>query len=131
MSAHEHWEAVYELKGPDQLSWYRPHLERSLRFIEEARLDREAAIIDVGGGASTLVDDLLARGYVNISVLDISPKAIEAAKARLGDRAAAVRWLVADITQVRLAAQATTFGTTGPCSISCGTRRIGGATSPL
>ena len=109
MSAHEHWETVYGLKGPDQMSWYRPHLERSLRFIEEARLEREAAIIDVDGGASTLVDDLLARGYVNISVLDISPKAIEAAKARLGDRTAAVRWLVADITQVRLAAQAYDF----------------------
>jgi SAM-dependent methyltransferase len=103
MPAREHWESVYERKGPDQLSWYRPHLDRSLTLIEQALLGREAAIIDVGGGASTLVDDLLARGYVNISVLDISSKAIEAAKTRLGDRAAAVRWLVADITQVELA----------------------------
>jgi SAM-dependent methyltransferase len=109
MPAREHWESVYERRGPDELSWYRPHLDRSLRLIEQARLGRDAAIIDVGGGASTLVDDLLARGYVNISVLDISPKAIESAKARLGDRAAAVRWLVADITQVALAPQSYDF----------------------
>ena len=81
-----------------------PHLEQSLRFIEEAGLDRDAAIIDVGGGASTLVDDLLARGYVNVTVLDISPTAIESAKVRLGERASAVRWLTTDITQSELAA---------------------------
>jgi SAM-dependent methyltransferase len=78
-------------------------------LIEDAGLGREAAIIDVGGGASTLVDDLLARGYANISLLDISPRAIESAKARLGERAAAVRWLVADITQVALAPHAYDF----------------------
>jgi len=86
MRAREHWEAVYGSKDPSQVSWYRPHLERSLRFIEEARLDRDAAIIDVGGGASTLVDDLVARGYRNVSVLDVSPKALESAQARLGAR---------------------------------------------
>ena len=72
MRAREHWEAVYGSKDPSQVSWYRPHLEHSLRFIEEAGLDRDAAIIDVGGGASTLVDDLVARGYRNVSVLDVS-----------------------------------------------------------
>jgi 2-polyprenyl-3-methyl-5-hydroxy-6-metoxy-1,4-benzoquinol methylase len=104
MSAREHWEAVYEKKDPEEVSWYRPHLEQSLGFIEEAGLNRDAAIIDVGGGASTLVDDLLARGYVDVTVLDISPTAIESAKARLGARASAIRWLTADITQTDLGA---------------------------
>jgi SAM-dependent methyltransferase len=109
MRAREHWEAVYESKEPSQVSWYRPHLEHSLRFIEEARLDRDAAIIDIGGGASTLVDDLVARGYRNVSVLDVSSKAMESAQARLGEGAAAVRWLLADITQAELPCQAFDF----------------------
>ncbi|HVV48643.1 MAG TPA: class I SAM-dependent methyltransferase [Polyangia bacterium] len=109
MRARDHWEAVYEQKGPERVSWYRPHLERSLGFIEEAHLGRDAAIIDVGGGASTLVDDLLARGYLNVTVLDISLTAIESAKARLGKRASAVRWLTADITQTDLGAGAYDF----------------------
>ena len=79
--AREHWEAVYGSKDPSEVSWYRPHLEHSLRFIEEAGLDRDAAIIDIGGGASTLVDDLVARGYRNVSVLDVSPKALQSAQA--------------------------------------------------
>ncbi len=103
MRSGEHWEAVYERKRPEQVSWYRPHLEQSLRFIEAAGLGPDAAIIDVGGGASTLVDDLLERGYSNVTVLDISARAIDAAKARLGKRAAGVHWLVADITTVDLA----------------------------
>lgn len=102
MRARDHWDSVYEHKGPSQVSWYRPHLEHSLRFIEGAGLGHDAAIIDVGGGASTLVDDLLACGYRNVSVLDVSSKAMESAKARLGDRAAAVHWLVADIAQAEL-----------------------------
>ena len=103
MRSEEHWDAVYERKRPDEVSWYRSHLERSLQFIDAAGLAPEAAIIDVGGGASTLVDDLLARGYSNVTVLDISPTAIAAAKQRLADRAALVHWLVADITRVELA----------------------------
>ena len=109
MRAREHWEGVYEQKAPERVSWYRPHLEQSLKFIDDARLDRDAAIIDVGGGASTLVDDLLGRGYVNVTVLDVSPTAIASAKARLGRRASAVRWLTADITQTELAAGAYDF----------------------
>ncbi len=109
MKLQDHWESVYEQKDPQQVSWYRPHLEESLKFIDDAHLDRDAAIIDIGGGTSTLVDDLLARGYVNVSVLDISPTAIEAAKARLGERASAVRWLAADITQAELADGAYAF----------------------
>jgi len=109
MQVREHWQAVYQSKQPDQVSWYRPHLEHSLRFIESAGLSRDAAIIDVGGGASTLADDLVARGYTNVTVLDVAPPAIEAAKARLGQRAAAVRWLVADVTEVDLAPGAYDF----------------------
>jgi len=109
MRSGEHWEAVYERKQPEQVSWYRPHLEQSLRFIEAAGLAPDAAIIDVGGGASTLVDDLLERGHSDITVLDVSARAIDAAKARLGKRAAGVHWLVADITTVDLAPTAYDF----------------------
>jgi 2-polyprenyl-3-methyl-5-hydroxy-6-metoxy-1,4-benzoquinol methylase len=77
MDAQTHWENIYSKKAPDAVSWYRPHLERSLEFIEQAALQRSACIIDVGGGESTLVDDLIARGYHNISVLDISQTAID------------------------------------------------------
>ncbi|MGC4054720.1 MAG: class I SAM-dependent methyltransferase [Paludibaculum sp.] len=100
-----HWENVYERKGPDQVSWFRPHLEVSLALIERAAEgQRHASIIDVGGGASTLVDDLLSRGYENLTVLDISQNAIDAARSRLGDRARSVQWLRADVTESPLPA---------------------------
>ena len=102
MTEQQHWETLYARKAADEVSWYRPHLERSLALIEEAGLAKHAAIIDVGGGTSTLVDDLLDRGYSNVTVLDISSKAIAAAKERLGERAARVSWIVADITDVQL-----------------------------
>jgi SAM-dependent methyltransferase len=102
MSAKDHWEAVYARRAPDQVSWFRPHLDRSLAFIERAGLTRDAAIIDVGGGPSTLVDDLLARGHTNVTVLDISATAIDTAKARLGERASLVRWVVGDVTELDL-----------------------------
>lgn len=72
MDAKTHWEKVYATKAPEALSWYRPHLETSLALIERAAAGFSASIIDVGGGESTLVDDLLARGYENITVLDVS-----------------------------------------------------------
>jgi SAM-dependent methyltransferase len=97
-----HWDAIYGRKTSDQLSWYRPHLDRSLELIRQARVAPDGAIIDVGGGTSTLVDDLLARGHTNVTVLDISPQAVAAARERLGPRAAAVRWILADITTVEL-----------------------------
>jgi len=98
----EHWEAVYGQQAADRVSWYRPHLERSIAFVEGARLAKDAAIIDVGGGTSTLVDDLLDHGYADVTVLDISPKAISGARQRLGSRAEAVTWFVADITHGKL-----------------------------
>ena len=102
MDGEQHWDRVYRRKAPEAVSWYRPHLERSLAFIEQAGLDRDAGILDVGDGASTLVDDLLDRGYRDLTVLDISATAIDHAKTRLGARAAAVTWLVGDITRVAL-----------------------------
>ncbi|MCW5962606.1 MAG: class I SAM-dependent methyltransferase [Bryobacterales bacterium] len=95
-----HWEQVYESKAPDQVSWFSPHLETSLSLVERATGGNlSASIVDVGGGASTLVDDLLDRGYRNITVLDISQNALETAKKRLSQRAESVQWVQADVTQ--------------------------------
>jgi SAM-dependent methyltransferase len=105
----DHWDSVYGRKAADAVSWYRPHLDRSLAFIEGAGVAKDAAIIDVGGGTSTLVDDLLQRGYGNVTVLDIAPTATDVAKARLGSRATDVKWLVGDITTVELPAHAYDF----------------------
>jgi 2-polyprenyl-3-methyl-5-hydroxy-6-metoxy-1,4-benzoquinol methylase len=102
VNAKAHWERIYASVAPNQVSWYRPHLDASLALIERAAHDRSAAIIDVGGGESTLVDDLLARGFNNLTVLDVSEVAIEATKSRLGEAADPVDWLTADITQVEL-----------------------------
>lgn len=102
MAGQEHWDSVYSQKATDRVSWYRPHLERSLTFIDAADLSKDAAIIDVGGGASTLVDDLLDRGYSNVTVLDLSETAIAAAKDRLGLRAEKVTWVVGDVTRLDL-----------------------------
>jgi SAM-dependent methyltransferase len=102
MHTQTHWDKIYSEKAPDKVSWYRPHLEASLALIEEARVGPTASIIDVGAGESTLVDDLLVRGYSNLTVLDISQAAIAASKKRLGDTGERVRWLVADITQAEL-----------------------------
>jgi SAM-dependent methyltransferase len=98
----EHWETIYRQKGPAEVSWYRPHLEHSLRFIEESGVGKAAEIIDVGGGASTLVDDLLGRGYRNLTVLDLSAAAIDQDRERLGDRAAEVTWIVGDVMEIDL-----------------------------
>jgi len=102
MDNKQHWERVYATKAPDAVSWFAPHLETSLKLIHQATRDKHAAIIDIGGGEATLVDDLLADGYQDISVLDISQKAIDVSKARLGDRADQVLWYHADITDVVL-----------------------------
>jgi 2-polyprenyl-3-methyl-5-hydroxy-6-metoxy-1,4-benzoquinol methylase len=104
MSGQQHWERVYGSKAPDQVSWFRPHLETSLTLIERAISgNRSAAIIDVGGGASTLVDDLLQRGYSHVTVLDISPAALNLARKRLGEVVSnAVEWICADVTEARL-----------------------------
>ncbi len=101
-----HWENVYGTKAPEQVSWFSRHLETSLSLIERSAPSRSARIIDVGAGESTLVDDLLAHGYGNLTVLDISQTAINVTKARLGVLADRVEWLAADVTTVDLAANA-------------------------
>ena len=102
MNAKAHWESIYLTKAPDAVSWYRPHLEVSLSLVERAARNRSAAIIDVGGGESTLVDDLIRRGFSDLTVLDISLTALEATKKRLGQAGDRVRWFAADITSVPL-----------------------------
>lgn len=102
-SKSQHWDSVYASKRTDEVSWYRPHLEQSLAFIESAGLSSTDPILDVGGGASTLVDDLLDRGHGNLTVVDLSATALERVRARLGPRANAVRWLQGDITRLTLA----------------------------
>lgn len=102
MEHQSHWESVYRRKPADGVSWYRPHLERSLAIIEAAGLSKDASIVDVGGGASTLVDDLLDRGYTRVTVVDLSAHALEVAKQRLGHRAALVQWIVGDATRLTL-----------------------------
>lgn len=99
----DHWESVYARNPPDRVSWFRPHLESSLALIQEAALAPSAAIVDIGGGASTLVDDLLARGYQNLAVLDIAQPAIDHVRRRLGAAATRVHWIQGDVLTVTLA----------------------------
>jgi len=98
MSHREHWETVYSGKAPDKVSWFRPRLDQSLVFVDAAQLPADAHVVDIGGGASTLVDDLLARGFQRPTVIDLSARALEHSQARLGEAAAAVRWVVGDAT---------------------------------
>lgn len=102
MSQENHWENVYSSKPSQKLGWYKPHLQPSLTWIKELSLGTDATIIDVGGGASTLVDDLLDAGYRSITVLDISETALSSAKARLGKKVELVTWLTGDITSIDL-----------------------------
>src|SRR5260370_3368382 len=102
MDTKTHWENVYTTKAPDAVSWYRPYLETSLALIVRAADARSASIIDIGGGESTLVDDLLAWGYENITVLDVSQTAIEVTKKRLGLAAEKIHWLRAHFTACEL-----------------------------
>lgn len=95
----DHWENVYRNKNFDSVSWYARHLGESLRLIEQLCQDKTAAIVDIGGGESTLVDDLLHRNYLDLSVLDISATAIEFTKRRLGTKAQQMSWYVGDITR--------------------------------
>jgi hypothetical protein len=103
MDTRTHWEKIYTTKAPDQVSWYPPHLETSVALIERSVVDTSASMIDVGGGESTLVDDLLGRGFQNVTVLDVSQVATEVTKKRLGGALAdRVHWLIADIGEVDL-----------------------------
>ena len=94
-----HWENVYSTKGENEVSWFQESPAPSLELIELAKPTSDAAIVDIGGGASRLVDQLLVRGFSNVTVLDLSEAALAAARARLGDKAAQVRWVAADVTK--------------------------------
>lgn len=91
MNKQEHWENIYAIKQPTEVIWFRPHFDKSLELIGSANLNADAGIIDIGCGASTLVDDLLDRGFTNISCLEILSGAVETTKKRLGERAADIR----------------------------------------
>lgn len=95
----QHWEEVYRGKEEGEVSWYQEYPDTSLQLIERAGLDSDAPVIDVGGGASMLVDNLLRKGFCRLAVLDISASAIECARQRLGDQAGQIEWLVADVTR--------------------------------
>jgi 2-polyprenyl-3-methyl-5-hydroxy-6-metoxy-1,4-benzoquinol methylase len=102
MDKKSHWERLYGTKAPTEVSWFRPHLETSLALIERFARDHSASIIDVGGGESTLVDDLIGAGYLNVTVMDISRTAIEHSKKRVGSVSSKTVWLVADVTDAEL-----------------------------
>jgi trans-aconitate methyltransferase len=93
----QHWETIYQTKQPNEVSWTEETPTSSLEFIAKLNLPKTAKIIDIGGGDSKLVDHLLAQGFSNISVLDISAAAIERAKNRLGNDAQKVKWIVSDV----------------------------------
>lgn len=94
-----HWETVYTTKGEAEVSWFQDNPAISLELIGLARPTPESAIVDIGGGASRLVDSLVARGFKRVTVLDISQAALESARARLGERASEVDWVTADVTK--------------------------------
>ncbi len=98
MDRKNHWETVYKTKNPEEVSWTQENPKTSLDFIGSFGLEKTAKIIDVGGGDSKLVDYLLNKGYENISVLDISEKALQKSRDRLGEKANKVTWIVSDIT---------------------------------
>jgi SAM-dependent methyltransferase len=102
MQPKNHWDRIYRSRPTDGLSWYQAQAETSLRLIRELAVPHSAAVIDVGGGASPLAADLLAAGYADITVLDVSAEALAAAQRRMGAAARRVRWVEADITRADL-----------------------------
>ena len=104
MDSKQHWEQVYTTKASDHVSWFQERADQSLAMIHQTELGKDAAIIDVGGGASNLVDDLVAEGFADLTVLDLSSTALDVAKLRLGKHAEAVQWIAGDITKAELPA---------------------------
>ena len=102
MDPKRHWETVYRTKDVHEVSWFQSEARRSLDLITRVSPDRSAPIIDVGAGASVLVDDLLAAGYLDVSVLDVSEAALEISRGRLGTDAAKVKWMRADVRRAQL-----------------------------
>lgn len=99
MDHKQHWEQVYSTKASDSVSWFQKHADQSLRLIHNTGLGKDAAIIDVGGGASGFVGDLAAEGYTDLTVIDLSSAALAVAKQSLGEYVDCVRWMEGDITR--------------------------------
>ena len=97
----KHWENIFATKKPNEVSWYQETPETSLAFLNSFNLPKTSKIIDIGGGDSFFVDNLIELGYQNITVLDISEKSLERAKTRLGDKAEKIKWIVSDVTEFR------------------------------
>ena len=104
MNREKHWDRIYRAKAPTEVSWYQPEARLSLELIRRIAPELDASVLDLGGGASTLVDGLLSAGYRDVSVLDLAPAALARAQERLGERAAQVRWIVADVLNAPLPA---------------------------
>lgn len=100
MKSKEHWENVYSNKSSTEVSWFQEHAAMSVELIKNAGVSKEASIIDVGGGASILVDDLTDEGFTDVTVLDLSGAALAAAKSRLANQGASVTWLEADVLDI-------------------------------
>ncbi|MBA3032184.1 MAG: class I SAM-dependent methyltransferase [Gammaproteobacteria bacterium] len=106
MQSKSHWDRIYSTKPAESVGWFQAHPQQSADLIRGTGISLSAPIIDVGGGASRLVDGLLTNGYSNLTVLDLSAAALAATKARLGTAGQAVQWLEADITSATLPAHA-------------------------
>ena len=102
MGQREHWERIYRTRAPTDVSWYQPNARLSLDLIRRTAPDLDAHIVDVGGGASTLVDGLLDAGYRAVTVLDLAPAALALAQGRLGPRATRVTWIADDVLEAPL-----------------------------
>jgi len=96
-----HWEKIYQTKKPAEVSWTQAVPQTSLDFIHSFNLPKTAGIIDIGGGDSALADHLLAEGFTDVTVLDISASALEKAKTRLGSKSKFVTWIVSDVTDFK------------------------------
>lgn len=96
-----HWEKIYGTKEQEDVSWYQPIPTTSLEIIEKLNLSEDAKIIDIGGGDSLLADHLLELGYRDVTVLDISQKAIDRAMKRLGEKAERIKWIVSDVLDIQ------------------------------
>jgi SAM-dependent methyltransferase len=95
-----HWDRLYSTRSAEELSWFQKHPALSVELIEDSGAERSAKVIDIGGGDSLLVDALLGLGYVDLTVLDVSPVALARAQQRLGEHARSVRWVGRDVTQL-------------------------------
>lgn len=102
MESRNHWDEVYTTKANNAVSWFQEHAKRSVELIIATKVPQSASIIDVGSGASHLIDDLISQGFSNITALDLSAAALTSTKDRLGENACYVNFIVADITQIEL-----------------------------